>query len=373
MDPRRSPPPHLRSRSPACSVARAALGAALGLGLAAGAAAACSNHKVSPWPEGGPTSLLGKFATTPDLAAQLENIDVETHDHALTLEREVRIKLPRRGGTVVVRAYVGKDELDRVTHAVRVASAQGVILAIGPLGARDDRASATRLVPALADPESGRAFTSGSDVNGDGLADVILGNDAGGLAVWRLTPNGSTRYEVEMTLPPRRAVDLGLDGVMDLEGWEDDEGTPRGPRLVERAAFDAGRWSSAATAAKSWHARMARALVDEESAQAEPVDGGAPDAAPMARDAGRDGGAATALDGGATALDGGATALDGGATAVTQSVDLRLRRALERAWHRLRAGEARGKVTAELDALTVPANLRAWFERHQRRVLAPQR
>ena len=310
---------------------------------------------------GGPSKLIGRFASTPDLAAQLHNIDVETRDHALTLEREVRAKLPRRGGTVVIRSYRGKDELGHDTHAVRVASAQGVILAIGPLEVRDDRTRATRLLLAVADPESGRAFSSGGDVNGDGLADVVLANERGELEVWRMTPNGSTRYEVEMTRPPRRAVDLGLDGVMDLEGWDDHDGTPRGPRLVERAAFDAGRWSSSASAAKSWHARMAAARVDDEPPEAASTDGGVHDAgAPAPGDAGR--------EAGASAGDGGTSSPDGGADP-TQSDDERLRRALERAWHRLRAGEPRSKVVADLDALKVPTALRAWFELHQRRVL----
>ncbi|MEJ7735127.1 MAG: VCBS repeat-containing protein, partial [Polyangiaceae bacterium] len=278
-------------------------------------------------------------------------------DRELTVEREVRAKLPRRGGTVVIRSYLGKDELGHETHAVRVASAQGVILAMGPLEVRDDRTRATRLLLAVADPESGRAFTSGGDVNGDGLADVILANDRGELELWRLTPNGSTRYEVEMTLPPRRAVDLGLDGVMDLEGWDDGDGTPRGPRLVARAAFDAGRWSSSASAAKSWHARMAAALLDDDPPEATALDGGV-----------RDGGPAR-VDATSAARDGGASSPDGGAEPRKQSDDERLRRALERAWHRLRAGEVRSKVVTDLDALTVPATLRAWFDVHQRRVL----
>lgn len=328
------------------------LGGTIGFGLAVAIVAACSNHEVSPWPKEGPTSLLGRFASTPDLAAQLQNIDVETREHGLTLDRELRASLPRRGGTVVIRTYRGTDELSHETHAVRVASAQGVILAVGPLSVRDDRGRATRLVPALVDAEGGRAFTSGGDTNDDGLADILLANERGELEVWRLTPNGSTRYDVEMALPPRRAVDLGLDGVMDLEGWDDGGGgTPPGPRLVDRASFDSGKWSNTTAAAKGWHARMAAGLAAEAAPEPVVRDGGAGDTG--ARDA--------------------ATG-DAGAGAVTDDEEARkpeerLRAALERAWHRLRAGEARGKVTAELDALAIPSQLRAWFEQGQRRVL----
>ena len=52
----RRPPPHLPRPARALGLARAALGVALGLALPAAAAAACSNHKVSPWPEGGRAS-----------------------------------------------------------------------------------------------------------------------------------------------------------------------------------------------------------------------------------------------------------------------------------------------------------------------------
>lgn len=328
------PPPHARVR------ARSRFGVAVLLGflLPGALLLACStNHEVSPWPQGGPTGMLGRFASTPDLNAQLQSIDIETKEHGLALDREVRARLPHRSGTVVIRSYRGKDELGHETHAVRVASAQGVILAVGPLELRDERARATRLVQALADAETGRAFSSGSDTNGDGLADVLLANDAGELEIWRLTPNGSTRYEVEIAFPPRRAVDLGLDGIMDLEGWDDGTGTPAGLHLVDRAAFEEGRWSSAAPVAKAWHARMAASLADEQREVESAADAGAGDAGPHQ-------------------------------PPPRAPVD-RLRTALERAWHRLRAGDARNEVTAELDALKIPPDLRAWFEQNEKRVL----
>jgi hypothetical protein len=49
---------------------------------------------------------------------------------------------------------------------------------------------------------------------------------------------------------------------------------------------------------------------------------------------------------------------------------MRARRVLERAWHRLRAGEPRNDVMNELESTTIPPALRDAFEKHRKRIVA---
>ncbi len=283
------------------------------LACAALAAAGCaSNHRVSPWGEAaGPP--LGAYVERPNLEARLAEIDAETRGLGLELTGEFRGKLAGPGGPVVVRAYRGADALGRPETAVRAATSRGVVLAIGPLDPlrrTPGEASATELVVDLA---------PATDLNGDGAPEVVLRGERGGLEVWRLDVTGSTRLDVELAVVPTRAVDVNGDGRADLAGDAAvAAGDPIAPRLDDAATFDGVRYSNRTPEARAWHAMRAAELLAAPEAPE-------PDAA-------------------------------------------RLRRAIERAWHRLLAGEPRRGVLAALDAEPVPAALREAVRLHRARL-----
>ena len=152
-------------RRPKVAEKLALFGVLLGVGCT-------SDHRVSPWGERPPP--LGALLRAPDLGARLAEVDAEAAHLGLTLTLEVEAKLPAARGGAVVRAYEGVDVVGRRVTAVRAASSRGVILALGPLDARDlARDQATDLVPALAPAGDGDAkhgaWRSGTDLNGDGL------------------------------------------------------------------------------------------------------------------------------------------------------------------------------------------------------------
>lgn len=114
-----------------------------------------SDHHVSPWGSFD-RPRLRDFVERPDLDAQIARVDAETAPLGLRLVTELRADLPRRGGPVLLRGYEGEDALGRRSHAVRVATGHGVVMALGPLEAQDlRRDQATELVPALV-PVPGR-------------------------------------------------------------------------------------------------------------------------------------------------------------------------------------------------------------------------
>ncbi|MCK6593030.1 MAG: VCBS repeat-containing protein, partial [Polyangiaceae bacterium] len=82
---------------------------------------------------------LSAYLGQPDLEAQLRAVESETGALGLTLVKELRGELARAAGPMVVRAYTGRDALGRETHAVRVATSRGVVMALGPLAASDSR------------------------------------------------------------------------------------------------------------------------------------------------------------------------------------------------------------------------------------------
>lgn len=328
--------------------------------------AACSDHRVSPW-GGDDGPRLSPYVAAPDLDARLSAVDAETAALRLVLDREVRGEMPRGGGPLVIRAYRGQDAVGRTTHAVRVATARGVVMAVGPLDPRDPRDRATELVEALVvererigepsrDSAPARtpgpraregvatAFRSGTDLNGDGAPDVVLRAETGALEVWRLSAIGSVRYDVVLAFAVTEVGDLDGDGRVDLGGHSAAAADAIAPVLRDVATFDGERYSNATAAAKGWHARRAAQLVTEPAPLA---DAGAPDAAP--------------------------TASDAGAAPPELPPAARLREALERAWHRLRAGEPRKPVLESLDREGVPSDLRAAFDVHRRVVGAAGR
>jgi hypothetical protein len=121
-----------------------------------------------------------------------------------------------------------------------------------------------------------------------------------------------------MVVPPTRGVDVdgrpGLGGQLPVP-----EGDPIAPKLEAVAAFEGGRYTGEAAAARAWHAERAAAI---EAAPPPPKD--------------RD--------------------------------DLRLRAALEHAWHAVLAGREPEAILRALGRENVPLALRASFDHHARAV-----
>jgi hypothetical protein len=277
---------------------------------------------------------------TPDLDARLVLVDTETAALRLQLTSEIPVKLPRGGGPARIRGYAGTDSIGRPIHAIRVASARAVVMAVGPLDAHDTaRDTATELVPALlveAGGRGGAAFQSGTDLTGDGGVSVVARSETGRLAIWRVTPLGAAPYPITIQAPPTRGLDVDGDGRVDLAGeLPVDRGDAIAPRLDDVAMFNGVGFSNRTEAARAFHARLAepkaRPNVD---AQPPKVDAQPPkvDAQPPKVDA-------------------------------QPSDEHRLRLALERAWHAVLAGKSKDDALKELAREAVPARLRASFER----------
>jgi hypothetical protein len=300
---------------------RAKLPEKLSLAVILLAAACASDHHVSPWgSRAGPS--LEAFVAPAGLAPRLAEIDAETAALHLALTAEIRLSLPRGSSSrpAVLRGYSGLDPAGRPIHAIRVASEHGVVMALGPLAPLDlDRRAPTELVQ-----EAG-VLRSGLDLNGDGAIDVVARNEAGVISIFHVDELGSAEYAVTMAAPPTRGVDV--DGPGDDGGhprtpglWGQlavPEGDPIAPKLEAVAAFEGGRYQGDAAAARAWHAGKASAI----EAAAPP---------PKERD------------------------------------DLRLRAALERAWHALLAGRDPEAVLRVLGREPVPPSFRASFDRHAR-------
>ncbi|UQA57940.1 FG-GAP repeat domain-containing protein [Polyangium aurulentum] len=286
-----------------------------------------SNHRVSPW-GGGSLPPISAFAAPSDLEAQLAAVDAETGALGLRKTLELRGELPRGGGPVIARGYEKTDAAGRIAHAVRVATAHGVVLAIGPFNEPevDDRhaelvSAHAQDALASADDTVTRALT---DLNGDGLPDAVLRNRRGTLELHRIGPLGSNRYDVIMFVAPTELADADGDGRLDLVGRaEAAEGDPIAPVLVDTATFDGGRYTNATAGARAFHAQRA----DPQPARSK-------NPPPPPDDA------------------------------------TRLRGAIERAWHAILAGRPRARVLEALGGEPVPAALRAAFDRHRARIEA---
>jgi hypothetical protein len=319
-------------------------------GLVLVASACAPAHRVSPWGERPPP--LGALLRAPDLAARLAEIDAETAHLGLARTIELEAKLPAARGAALVRAYEGADVVGRRVTAIRAASSRGVILALGPLDARDlARDQATELVPALApaddgDPAHG-AWRSGTDLDGDGLPDVVARTEQGALEIWSLDVFGANRYPVELEAPPTSAIDADGDGRPDLVGRVPvPAGDPIAPVLEDVATAAPGGFSHATAAARAWHAARARDVATLPLAppgRAEgPAKAGAADAKAQA--------------------------------ARPEPEEARVARAIVAAWHRALAGEPRDAALAALDKQRPSPALRASFEAWRRRVerVAPE-
>lgn len=279
--------------------------------------ACSSNHHVSPWGSAGPPPLSA-FAAPDDLQGNLHTVDAEIAALGLTLKSELRANLQGGQGPVVARGYEGVDATGRSLHAVRVATSQGIIMALGP---RDSNNHATQLVVSLLPVANGNAddgaFRSLTDLNGDGSLDIALRGGDGTIEVHSLFANGSTQYDVQMSLRPSEVIDCDDDGYPDLVGrpeLPDDD--PIAPSFIDVATFDRGRYRSSSDEVIAFHARRAKEL--RERARKSEV------SAPSEQ----------------------------------------LRIALERSWHEILAGSSASDVVAELERRPVPTSLRSSFERH---------
>jgi hypothetical protein len=260
----------------------------------------------------------------PDLDARLALLDVETSAHRLKMTVEIPIKLPHGGGPARIRGYEGTDSLGRPVHAIRVATARTVVMAVGPLDPGDTaRETATELVPALMVEDGGRsgsAFQSGTDLTGDGGVAVVARSETGELAIWRVTPLGAAPYPVAILGAATRGLDVDGDGRVDLAGdLPRDRDDTIGARLSDAATFDGVGFSDRTEGARAFHAARADA-------------------------------AAVAI----TTAKGDATTSD----------EVRIRHAVERAWHSVLAGRSRDDALKELRNEAIPARLRASFDRY---------
>jgi hypothetical protein len=301
---------------------------AWGACLATGSVSCASDHHVSPWGKQ-PGPSLDVFLRPPDLDAQLALLDAEAASARLLKTDEVPFDLPPagKGAKAMARGYVGRDAAGRPVHATRVATPAGVVLAIGPLDAGDlDRSAATELVPqvALGSLDGAAMITTipaGRDLNGDGSPDVVLRNDAGALAIWRITAIGSGAYAVTMETPPTRLVQL--PDVPRAALWGElavDAADPIAARLADVATFDGKGYSDHTDEARAWHVREAAAR-------------------PATPPAG-----------------------------VTDATRLRL--AMERAWHGILSGQGREAILADLGREPVPRALVSFYEANRRKVSA---
>ena len=256
---------------------------------------------------------------TPDLDARLVLVDTEAAALRLQLTSEIHVKLPHGGGPARIRGYAGADSLGRPIHAIRVASARAVVMAVGPLEAHDAaRDTATELVPALlvGAGGGGAAFQSGTDLTGDGGVSVVARSETGHLAIWRVTPLGAAPYPITIQAPPTRGLDADGDGRVDLAGeLPVDRGDAIAPQLGDVAMFNGVGFSNRTEGARAFHARLAEPKAPPK-VDAHPSD------------------------------------------------EVRLRVALERAWHAVLAGKkTKDEALKDLAREAVPARLRASFER----------
>jgi hypothetical protein len=174
---------------------------------------ACSgNHHVSPFPDIDPNEVLRPLN---DLDAHVARATREAQASGL----EVALRVDGKGSgskRFVALGLVGKDAFGRAIRAVRVATPASIVLAIGPpaLDQRDP-SEPNELLESLLD---GGGFPSGVDLTGDGAPDIALRAEDGTLAIYRIDPLGATRYPVVLDAKPTQVLDANGDGRPDLAG-----------------------------------------------------------------------------------------------------------------------------------------------------------
>ncbi len=210
-----------------------------------------SNHRVSPYPDVDPAVL---FRPRGDLDAQLARIGEEAAREGYREALRVTGVLPG-GAPLVALGEEGVDRAGRPFSLVRVATPYGLVLGLGPpaFPTRDP----SEPVELLASLVPGGAFPSGVDLTGDGTPDLAVRAPDGTLAVYQVHALGGTRYPVSLTFPPTGADDVNGDGRVDLLGraapLADD---PLAPELVDVAIGTGSSFDNDHPDARAFHARL---------------------------------------------------------------------------------------------------------------------
>lgn len=218
------------------------------------ALSSCSNHRVSPFPQVDPAQLL---RPDDDLDGALVRARAQATSDALKEDLRVDGVL-RDGRPFVALGFSGIDAIGRPLFAVRVVTPSGIVLALGPDRALPrDPTVPSRLLPAWLG-----AYPSGQDLTGDSMPDVIVAADDGTLAVYRIDRLGSLRYPVLSDVSPSRIVDINTDGWLDLQGAVPvPAGDPIAPELVEVAVCTGGGFSARHPATIAWHREREKSIV----------------------------------------------------------------------------------------------------------------
>lgn len=288
------------------------------------AAFGCSNHRVSPWGRFD-TPPLGLYAESPNLPRWLAEAEREERAAGLSVVEEGRAKVSDEW--VTIRSLSGRDAMGREAFASRAISPFGIVLAIGPLPFTGRNLTvATELVIHAIPHEIAFGMPNADDagmfddlpppaqlwpprdLDKDGRVDIALRSNAGTLELWSISVRGSAAATVTLEAPLRQLADLDGDGLPELLGSVK-RAPGIGPFYVDAAFLTEGRWSNTDPRALAFH----RSRADLGEANSE----------------------------------------DGAR---------RVRRALERAWHRLLAGDDPTSVRADLDKTDVPQALATEFD-----------
>lgn len=223
-----------------------------------------SNHHVSPFPPLDPSTL---FNPAGDLPAQLARAEREAA--SLGLHETLRIEGKLRGGApFVALGFEGADSLGRLTRAARVVTPSAVVLALGPPHLAGERADEPRELLRSLGPEG--VFPSGIDLNGDSEPDVALRAEDGSLALYRIEARSATRYPVALSTQAMQAADENEDGRPDLTGIiaipPDD---PIAPELRDVAIAVPQGFTNEHPDARAFHAKRARAPLPPKTATPE--------------------------------------------------------------------------------------------------------
>lgn len=209
-----------------------------------------SDHQVSPWPR---DVSLRTLMQPRDLESHLARIDDEMRAEGLVLDVEIDGEL-EDGEPFRIRAYRGHDDLGNVKKALRVATRYGVVMALGPTSSQEAMQGVDdSFVPALGEDGT---WKSGTDLNGDGLPDVLVSR-SGEVEIWGLHAKGASPYPIDALAPLTGAIDIDEDGRPDLIGRVPvPPGDAIAPRLVDVVTFEDGRYSGATRSARAFHLRQ---------------------------------------------------------------------------------------------------------------------